>query len=166
MISGATVPIFAKKPGTGTPPQIEYIGYSTNSDQTITFEYRLTSGEPVLKQFELLSPCFTKDRIVSVSERYSLNPSKNRLRFTKKFSPGEVRIVQITLRSNYYQGISAGQIDYNLNWEPNKASGHITGPVPPSGSASFNNVSGQLGTLLSSGLALALVNGVKKTFNL
>lgn len=165
MMSGATVQTFAKKTHPGSPPQIEYLGSTQNSD-LITFTYRLTSGEPVLKQLELISPCFTKDRIVSVSEKYSLNPAKNRIRFVNKFSPGEVRTIKITLKSNYYQGITEGKIDYNLYWEPNQSSGRITGPVPPSSSQTFSTASGQLGTVVSGVLSLALVNGFKKVFNL
>ena len=58
-------------------PEIKYLGRSRTNGDLITFRYQLTSGKPALKQWEISSPCFTKDRIVSVSEKYSLNPAKN-----------------------------------------------------------------------------------------
>lgn len=164
MLSTITFHASAKKTHPGTSPQIKYLGHTPNGD-LITFRYQLTSGEPVLKQWEIISPCFTKDRIVSVSEKYSLNPAKNRLRFNIKYSEGEVRIVAITLKTNYYQGIMEGDIGYSLYWEPNKSSGEIKGPVLPSQYLEYNEVSGQLGTIVSSTLSLTLVAGFRKIFS-
>ncbi len=165
MMSTISFHAFAKKTHPGTPPEIQYLGHTTNGDQ-ITFRYRLTSGEPVLKQWEISSPCFTKDRIVSVSERYSLNPAKNRLRFTIKYSEGESRTIAITLKTNYYQGIMVDDIGYDLYWEPNKSSGEIQGPVLPSQYFAFNSASGQLSTFFSAILSLTLVAGLRKGFGL
>ncbi|MCK4818929.1 hypothetical protein KA005_24360, partial [bacterium] len=84
-----------------TPSTIEFMGAVPVSPTQVKVTYRLTSGTPVLKQWEIYSPCFTRARIVSVSERYSLNPAKNRLRFTNKYDEGEIRMIEIVLRVDY-----------------------------------------------------------------
>ena len=139
-----------------TPSTIEFMGATPVSPTKVKFTYKLTSGEPVLKQWEIFSPCFTRDKIVSVSERYSLNPAHNRLRFTIHYGVGEVRMIEIVLKVDYYSMV-IGMLDYKLQWDPYKTEGQIEGPLcTPDFVIPENNI-GTLGILTSLIAALGLV---------
>ena len=111
-----------------TPSTIEFMGAVPVSPTQVKVTYKLTSGDPVLKQWEIYSPCFTKARIVSVSERYSLNPAQNRLRFTIHYGVGEIRMIEIVLKVDYYS-MQLGMLDYKLQWDPYKTEGQVEGPI-------------------------------------
>jgi len=139
----------------GKPPQvsptIEYIETIINPDLTVTYYYRLTSGDPELKHCELYSPVFTSKHILTVSEHYSVNPAKKCLRINVKVPSGESKIVSITVNTQYY-ALSEGMIDYKLYWPSGEMrQGQVWGPIPPSELKISNQsvgVMGSLGTVL------------------
>ena len=145
-------------PKLGTPPTIEYVTHYLNSDLTVTFEYRLTSGDsPVLKQWELYSSCFTSKKIIKVSEQFSVNPSKNYMRFDTKYDSDESRIVKITLQLDYYSMV-IDDIDYVLRWPPGTdVTGKVLGPICPPDFVVPEGPMGTLGILLPFSVALGLV---------
>jgi len=123
----------------------------------VTFEYRLTSGDsPVLKQWELYSSCFTSKKIVKVSEQFSVNPSKNYMRFDTKYDTDETRIVKITLQLEYYSMI-IGDIDYILFWPKGpEVTGTVLGPMCPPDLVIPESPLGTLGILLPFSTAIGL----------
>ena len=146
-----------------TPSTIEFMGAVPVSPTQVKVTYRLTSGDPVLKQWEIYSPCFTKDRIVSVSERYSLNPAQNRLRFTIQYGVGEVRDIEIVLKVDYYS-MTLGMLDYKLQWDPYKTEGQVEGPTCASAPVFVvpETPLGAIGPLLSLLAAAGLLAAFKK----
>ena len=143
-----------KKPA--TPSTIEFMGATPVGPNKVKITYKLTSGDPVLKQWEIFSPCFTRDKIVSVSERYSLNPAQNRLRFTIHYGVGEIRYIEIVLKVDYYSMV-LGMLDYKLQWDPYKTEGKIEGPIcTPDFIIPENNL-GTLGILTSLLAAIGLM---------
>lgn len=113
--------------------RIELLDYSIDGS-TATFTYRVESGDdPSIKQWELFSDLFTEKSIISASEKFSVNPSKGRLRFTEHYEPGEVREVTFTLAMDgyYYYSVSITEIPFNVRSPPYKESGVIEGPGFP-----------------------------------
>ena len=135
------------------------------SPTQVKVTYKLTSGDPVLKQWEIYSPCFTRARIVSVSERYSLNPAQNRLRFTIHYGVGEIRYIEIVLKVDYYS-MTLGMLDYKLQWDPYKTEGQVEGPTcGPINGPDFiipENSLGTIGILASLLAAFGLVAASNK----
>lgn len=110
---------------------IEFIGYTINSDLTVTFRYRVESGsDPAIKQWELYSDLFTDKSIITASEQFSVNPSKHRLRFIEHYKDDEVREVTFTLAMDYYS-MSIAKIPYTVRSPPYEDSGTIEGPEFP-----------------------------------
>ena len=121
----------APKPGTSMPAKIEFMDYTVNLDLTVTFRYRVESGSnPAIKQWELYSDLFTDKSIISASEKFSVNPSKHRLRFIEHYGDEEVREVAFTLAMDYYS-ISIAEIPYTVHSPPYEDSGTIQGPGFP-----------------------------------
>ncbi len=121
------------KPGTQMEYSIELVDYSIEGS-TATFTYRVESGiNPPIKQWELFSDFFTEKSILSASEKFSVNPSKGRLRFTEHYEPGEVREVTFTLAMNGYSyySVSLAEIPFNVRSPPCEESGVIEGPGFP-----------------------------------
>ena len=121
------------KPGTEMEYSIELVDYSIDGS-TATFTYKVESGDnPPIKQWELFSDLFTEKSIISASEKFSVNPSKGRLRFIEHYEPGEVREVTFTLSMNgyYYYSVSVAEIPFNVRSPPYKESGVIEGPGFP-----------------------------------
>jgi len=146
------------KPEYTDPPSIEYVTHYLNSDLTVTFEYRLTSGDkPELKQWELYSSCFTSRKIIKVSEQFSVNPVKNYMRFDTKYDAGESRMVEITLQLDYYS-MTIAPIDYILYWPSGpEVAGEVLGPVCAPDFVVPEGPLGTLGVIIPFATAIGLV---------
>ena len=144
------------------PPTITFISAVPVDAVKVKLTYELTSGDPVLKQWDIYSPCFTKEKIVSVSESYSLNPAQNRLRFTNHYGIGETRRVEIVLKVDYYSMI-IGMLNYNLHWEPYQDSGTIEGPICPPDFVIPETPLGVIGSLTSLLAAAGLLAAFRRT---
>ena len=121
------------KPETQMEYSIELVDYSIDGS-TATFTYKVGSGiNPPIKQWELFSDFFTEKAILSASEKFSVNPSKGRLRFIEHYEPGEVREVTFTLAMNGYSyySVSLAELAFNVRSPPLEDSGLIEGPGFP-----------------------------------
>ena len=153
------------KPGAQMEYSIELVDHSIEGS-TATFTYRVESGvNPSIKQWELFSDFFTEKSILDASEKFSVNPSKGRLRFTEHYEPGEVREVTFTLAMNgyYYYSVSLAEIPFNVRSPPCEESGMIEGPGFPGdieSLAAFYNIASVLSLSATSIMAVLVKVGI------
>lgn len=126
-----------------TQPSITYGGVVWNGDGSYTFTYYVTSGEPLVKKWQLHSPCFKQGADISAEAEdsvneiftpdWNLNPGKNYIEFKhdskQPFEDGMTRTYRITIVGNY-EGVTVGDVGYMLHWPPGKEiDGIIEGPI-------------------------------------
>ena len=160
-----------------TPPSISYVGVVNNGDGTYTFTYYVTSGDPVVKKWQLHSPCFKQGADISAeawdstegtfTPDWNLNPGQNYIEFKHEskqpFTDGMTRTYEITINIGSYGGIQTGPVDYMLHWPPGtQVDGTITGPICPPDFVIPETPLGVIGPLTSLLAAAGLLAAFKK----
>ena len=172
----STLTIGVPAPPVKTEPSISYGGVEYVGDGKYTFTYYVTSGEPVVKKWQLHSPCFKQGAKISAEAEdsvngifipdWNLNPGQNYIEFKHEskqpFEEGMTRTYRITLNVGY-GAMSVGELDYMLHWPPGKQKdGTITGPLCPPDFVIPETTLGVIGPLASLLAAAGLVAAFKK----
>jgi len=156
-----------------TDPTISYGGSVYNGDGSYTFTYYVTSNTPLVKKWQLHSPCFkhngptvtvkAEDSTYGVfTPDWSMNKAQNYIEFKHEskepFTDGMTRTYNVTVWSGTYSGMIEGKVDYMLHWPPGKElEGKITGPMCTPGFEVDESPLGTLGILIPLGAAAALM---------
>ena len=155
-----------------TPPTISYGGSQYIGGGGYTYTYYVTSGDPVVKKWQLHSTCFKHNGPTITVEAeddtygvftpdWNMNKAQHFIEFKheskQKFTDGLTRTYRITVWSGYYSPMTTADVDYSLKWPPGKdEEGKISGPVCPPDFVIDESPLGTLGILIPLGAALTL----------
>ncbi|GAG38799.1 unnamed protein product [marine sediment metagenome] len=155
------------------PPTINYGGSVYNGDGSYTFTYYVTSNCPVIKKWQLYSPCFKHNGPTVTAEAedstygaftpdWYMNKTQHYIEFKheskQKFTDGLTRTYKVTIWAGTYSGMIEGDVDYTLHWPScTEVEGTIEGPLCVPGFEVDESPLGTLGTLIPLGAAFALI---------